>query len=250
MNLSVVIITKNEEKNIARCIESVKGLVNDIVVVDSMSTDKTEEICRYFPNVRFVQKEWAGYSAQKNFGNSLAKNDIIFSLDADEALTQELKEEISNLKIEEKSAYMLRRRTHYCGQWIRFSGWQRDNPLRIFNRREGQWDSRTVHERVEFQSEVKCIKLNSSLNHFSFQTLRHHVDKMVHYADLASQQNRNRSLGYLIIQSIFSPLFRFIKHYLIKLGFIDGFRGFCISVITAMGNFLKYALAVYHRGDY
>ena len=249
MNLSVVIITKNEEKNVARCIQSVEELADDIVVVDSMSTDGTKRICESFSKVRFVQKEWLGYSAQKNFGNSLAKNDTILSLDADEALTTELKKEISNLQFKKGTAYILRRRTQYCGQWVRFAGWQRDKQLRIFNRQDGKWNADQVHEKVEFQSRVKCIRLNSFLNHFSFPTMRSHVDKMVHYAYLASQKNRHRSLCYLMGQAVFSPPVRFIKHYVIQLGFIEGFRGFCISIITAMGNFLKYAFAIYHRSD-
>ena len=249
MSMSAVIITKNEEHNIGRCIESVKDIVDDIVVIDSMSTDKTKEVCKRFSNVHFVQKEWSGYSAQKNFGNSLAKNDVILSLDADEVITPELQKEISNLRIETKSAYILRRRTYYCGQWIRFSGWQKDKQLRIFNRQDGQWNSNHVHEKVEFQREVKYIKLNFFLNHFSFPTIRSHIDKTVCYAYLASKKYHKQNPSYLMMKAIFSPPFRFIKHYFIQFGIMDGFRGFCISTISAIGVFLRYIFAIYHRGD-
>ena len=123
--LSAVIITKNEERNIGRCLESLAGVVDETVVVDSFSEDKTREICELFEGVRFIEHEWMGYSDTKNHANSLASNDYILSLDADEELSEELREEILGIKrgLNENVAFSLNRLTNYCGHWIRHSGW-------------------------------------------------------------------------------------------------------------------------------
>ena len=139
--LSVVIITYNEERNIGRCLDSIKDIADDIVVVDSFSTDKTEEICIPY-NVNFIKRSWEGYSLTKNFANKQAKHDWIFSIDADEALSEELKHSIMQAKkIGINQTYEICRLTNYCGHWIRHSGWYPDIKLRIFDRGTSDWQT-------------------------------------------------------------------------------------------------------------
>ena len=170
MLLTAVIITKNEEFNISRCLQSLKDVADEIVVVDSFSTDSTEEICKSF-NVRFVQQEWLGYSEQKNFANSLASNDWIFSIDADEVLSDELKKSILELKnknISDDNVFSMNRLTNYCGHWIRHCGWYPDRKIRIWNRKVGKWQGE-IHETIEFLTEIKetAFEEATSIRHFS-----------------------------------------------------------------------------------
>ena len=141
MQISAVIISHNEERNIRRCLESVQSVADEIVVVDSLSEDKTEEICNEF-NVKFVKQQWLGYSEQKNLANNLATNDWILSIDADEELSEELKKSILELKnnnISDDNVFSMNRLTNYCGHWIRHCGWYPDRKIRIWNRNVGMW---------------------------------------------------------------------------------------------------------------
>ena len=151
LKLSVVIITLNEEKNIERCLQSVKDIADEIIVVDSYSDDRTEEICSEF-GVKFIQQKFKGYVDQKNDGNALASHDYILSLDADEALSEELAASISQVKENwQFDAYAMNRLTSYCGKWIRHSGWYPDRKSRLFDRRKARWTGHLVHERVEVE---------------------------------------------------------------------------------------------------
>ena len=156
--LSVVIITFNEERNIARCINSVKDIADEIVVVDSYSTDNTKNICSNF-DVIFIQRKWEGFSAAKNFANSMSKNDWILSLDADEVLSDQLRETIKNLKFKNEFSYCsFNRLTNYCGSWIRHSNWYPDKKLRLFNRKNSEW-SGLIHEELS-------VPVNIIIKHF------------------------------------------------------------------------------------
>ena len=170
MLISAVIITKNEERNIRRCLESVKDVVDEIVVVDSLSTDATEEICRGY-NVKFVKQQWLGYSDQKNYANGLASNDWILSIDADEQLSEELKTSINEIKkndISEDKVFSMNRLTNYCGKWIRHCGWYPDKKIRIWNRNVGSW-SGEIHETIVFSAKTNEILLEGDLLHYSLK---------------------------------------------------------------------------------
>ena len=164
MLLTAVIITKNEERNILRCLNSLLDVADEIVVVDSGSTDRTEEICNSF-NVKFVQQEWLGYSEQKNFANNLASNDWILSIDADEELSEKLKNSISELKnqrLSDDEVFSMNRLTNYCGHWIRHCGWYPDRKIRIWNRTVGKWQGE-IHETIEFSAEIKETSASYSI---------------------------------------------------------------------------------------
>ncbi len=237
--LSVVIITFNEEKNIGRCLESVKGLADDIVVVDSFSTDDTAEICKKY-KVNFIQKTWEGYSENKNYGNSLAKNDWILSLDADEALSAELIQSIASLKqSSEAGLFRICRLTNYCGTWIKHSGWYPDKKVRLFDRRSTHWEG-SIHEKLCNIKEHAVPVIKGDCYHYSYYSLRDHKAQARRFSEMAAQDlfTKGKSAGWLKI--IFSVLFKFVKGYIVKLGFLDGMAGWRIATVSAHAVFLKY----------
>ncbi len=237
--LSVVIITFNEEKNIARCIQSVKDVADEVLVVDSYSTDRTEDICRTM-GARFLQHAWEGYSPQKNYANSMAKYDHILSIDADEALSDTLKSILELKDNWTKAGYRMNRMTNYCGKWIRHGSWYPDRKLRLFDRTKGGWVG-TIHETIEFSQEVPTGFLKGDLLHYSYTTIADHVRQANHFTDITADQAFARGKKAGIIKILCSPLFKFIRDYIFLLGFLDGYYGFIVCRISAQASFLKYA---------
>lgn len=186
--ISAVIITKNEEKNILRCLDSLQGLVDEIIVVDSFSVDGTPQICRAFPDIQFVQTEWRGYGETKNFGNSLAQSDYVLSLDADEELSPELRQEILHLKPNLSGVFSLNRLTNYCGTWIRHSSWFPDYQMRLFPRKLGQWNKSVVHEHLVFSEPLQMSHLRGLLFHYSISSLEQHILTVNRYTSLAAER--------------------------------------------------------------
>ncbi len=238
--LSVVIITFNEEKNIGRCIDSVLDVADDIVVMDSFSTDRTEEICRS-KGVRFFQNKWEGYSEQKNYANSLAAHDWIFSLDADEALSDELQKSILEAK---RSPYRpinrICRMTNYCGKWIHHSGWYPDVKVRFFDRRQNHWEG-LIHERLNVGEESIIPVFKGDCHHYSYYTIEGHWKQAKHFSALVARDLFKRNKKPYLLKQIFSPVFKFIRMYLFRLGFLDGSAGFMIARISAYAVYYKYA---------
>jgi glycosyltransferase involved in cell wall biosynthesis len=238
--ISAVIITYNEERNIARCIDSLKEVVDDILVVDSGSTDKTEEIC-IRQGVRFMQHKWENYSTQKNYGNSQAKYSIILSIDADEALSDELKKSI--LKAKEGQTftdYEVHRLTNYCGKWVKHCGWYPDKKLRIFNREKARWDG-LIHEKIIQDTGHTTGFLKGNLLHYSYYTLSDHINRVNKFTDISADALFKIGKKTSLIKIYFSPVFKFIRDFFFKLGFLDGYTGFLICRISAHAAFLKYA---------
>jgi glycosyltransferase involved in cell wall biosynthesis len=236
--LSVVIITFNEELNIKRCLESILAIADDIVVVDSFSTDKTEEICKQY-NVKFIQRKWEGYSATKNFANSQAQYDWILSLDADEALSEELKKSILKIKKKaETETYKFNRLTNYCGTWIRHCGWYPDAKIRIFDRNKAKWEGK-IHEQL-ITSSSPAILLKGDCLHYSYYTLDQHYRQSDKFSTLSAQSLYERGKKASIIKLWFSPAVKFINDYIFKLGILDGMAGYVICKISAYTTYLKY----------
>jgi glycosyltransferase involved in cell wall biosynthesis len=237
--LSVVIITFNEEKNIARCLDSVKDLADEIVVVDSHSTDRTASICEKY-KVKFVRHDWQGYSATKNFANAQAKNDWILSLDADEALSPELKR--SMLELKPGTAMItcgFNRLTNYCGQWVKHGGWYPDAKVRLFDRRITQWVG-TIHERLVFSTPQKILHLEGDCLHYSYYTREDHYKQLEKFTGMAAQDLYERGKRPDPVRQFLGPVAGFISNYFLKLGFLDGGAGFAIARISAYGTYLKY----------
>lgn len=237
--LSVVIITFNEEKNIGRCLESIKGIADDIVVVDSFSGDRTENICKQY-NVNFIQRKWEGYSDTKNFANAQAKYDWILSLDADEALSEELKASI--LKIKQNAdlkTYKFHRLTNYCGSWIKHCGWYPDTKIRIFDRRIIKWEG-IIHEKLIINSNEPAILLNGNLLHYSYYNIEQHYAQTEKFSTLAAEDMFKRGKKASVLKMYLSPVVKFISDFFIKLGILDGAAGYTICRISAYTSYLKY----------
>ncbi len=238
--LSVVIITYNEERNIARCLESVRDIADDIVVVDSFSTDRTAEICSRY-GARFIQNKFAGHIEQKNFAARQAKYDHVLSLDADEELSGRLKASIREVRENwTHDGYYFNRLTNYCGQWIRHTTWYPSRKLRMWDRRKGQWGGLNPHDRFHMQKGARTRFLKGDLLHYSYYTINEHLDKIRSFSDTVAWnyfRHRKRSGVFHIF---FRPAWRFVRDFFLRLGFLQGMNGIIISVNSAYETFLKY----------
>jgi glycosyltransferase involved in cell wall biosynthesis len=238
--LSVVIITLNEERNIGRCLESVKDITDDIVVVDSFSADRTEEICRQYNNLRFISRKWEGYSETKNFANLQAKYDLILSIDADEALSEDLKKSIISInETSDTTFYKFNRMTNYCGRWIKHSGWYPDRKLRIFNRNKAKWTGQ-IHETPEYDKTINIELLKGDLHHYSYYSISEHIERMNRFTDVSSLELFEKGGKACLFRQIWKTKIKFLSVYFWKLGFLDGYYGFVIAVLSAMSEFVKY----------
>ncbi len=238
--LTVVIITKNEERNIGRALDSVSKIADEIIVVDSYSTDQTKAICEK-KGAHFVQTEWQGYSTTKNFANSLAKSNYIFSLDADESVDKDLEKAI----LAEKSkgftgTYSVNRLTNYCGKWIYHSGWYPDKKVRIFPKEKTKWVGEFVHEELEFSEIFSTQELPGHLEHYSYYSYIDHRARADKYSMLTAQKMAAKGKSAGVLKPYISALGRFISMYIIKRGFLDGKMGWKIAIISAQSNIVKY----------
>ncbi len=240
MKLSATIITLNEERNIERCILSLKNVADEIIVLDSNSTDRTEEICLAH-NVTFVKRDWVGYAASKNYLNNLANFDYILSMDADEAVDEELEKAILKIKTESKpELYSVNRMTNYCGKWIKHSGWYPDVKTRIFPKEGCFWDGEFVHEELVYPEGSKIVQLDGHLSHYSYYSFEGHRKRADKYSTLTAQKMNKAGKSAGPLKPFLSGLARFVSMYLIKAGFLDGYMGFKIAQISAQSNVFKY----------
>lgn len=247
IKLSVVIITFNEEKNIERCLQSVQKVADEIVIVDSFSSDRTLEICRKY-ETKIYERKWQGYSHTKNFGNQMALHDQILSIDSDEALSPELEQSILEMKSNSLGGvFSFNRKTNYCGKWIHHCGWYPDVKIRLFNRNNTRWEGEYVHEELVFDQPLSVVHLPGDLYHYSFVSLGDHLQRVNKYSDLAASELQERHKNGLIFKMLFSPPGKFFKTYFFKKGFLDGFYGLCISAISAFDVFIRYAKVIQMR---
>jgi len=239
--ISVVIITFNEERNISRCLESLKDVADEIVVVDSFSKDKTEAICKEF-NVRFVQHAFEGHIEQKNWSITQAKYPHILSLDADEVLDETLKKSILEVKNEWKfDGYTMNRLTNYCGKWIHHCGWYPDTKLRLWDSRLGTWGGDNPHDKFEMNSDdPEIAHLKGDILHYSYYSLEDHYKQVAYFTDILAIAQFKKGKKAPLFIFVFSPIVKFVKDYFIKLGFLDGRVGFRICRISAFATFTKY----------
>ena len=238
MKITAIIPTLNEEVHIEDSIKSV-DFADEIIVIDSFSQDSTVEIAEKY-NVKIIQRIFDDFSSQKNFAIDLAKNDWIYILDADERVTPELKKEIISLlqKPMEKDAYWISRQSFFMGKKIRFSGWQDDAVIRLIHKK-CRYNSVQVHEEIMTKN-INIGRLKNKLEHYTYKNLDHFLAKIQRYSDWSAQDHFNKTPKVTFYHLYFKPFFRFIKHYIIQLGFLDGKVGFIISTIMAWGVFLRY----------
>jgi glycosyltransferase involved in cell wall biosynthesis len=240
--LSAVIITFNEERNIGRCLDSLRGVADDIVVLDSFSTDRTAEICRE-KGARFFQHNFDGHIEQKNRALGYARYDRVLALDADEALDETLRQSILGVKNNWTSeAYSMNRLTNYCGQWIRHSGWYPDRKVRLFDRRTARWGGVNPHDKVIVPAGDTVQQLCGDLLHFSYYTVEEHRARARRYAEIGAQAMFKNGQRGAWFRMLFSPVVKFIRNYFLKRGFLDGRAGWTICSITAWETYWKYKL--------
>ena len=240
IELSIVIITFNEEKNIARCIDSVKGLSKDVVVVDSFSTDQTKAIC-IEKGVRFIEHKFDGHIEQKNYAVAQAKNQYVLSLDADEALTEALRDKILSISNNwEQDGYIFNRLTNYCGTWIKHSGWYPDRKLRLWDSSKGRWGGENPHDMVIMDKGAQLKTISLDLLHYSYYTIEDHLKQVEYFTNINSRtafENGKTSSQFKIW---YKSTFKFFRDYILKRGFLDGKSGFLIAKISAKATAMKY----------
>lgn len=240
IKLSGVIITLNEEKNILRCIRSLKEVCDEIVVVDSGSTDNTKAICEQ-EGALFFTREFRGFSEQKNAALNKATYNYVLSLDADEYLSTELTESILKIKNNCKAdAYEMNRLSSYKGKWIKTSGWYPDTKLRLWKKDIGRWDGGAIHEKVSVDKNIKIAHLKGDILHNAYNSINEMQRKNMHYSELYALENRFKVASSLL-QILVKPPFTFFKSYILQRGFTQGFEGLLIAGAQSEWTFFKYS---------
>lgn len=248
--VSVVIVTKDEERDIGNALESVKDF-EDIVVVDSFSDDKTVEICREYTD-RVFQQEWQGYARQKQSAVNHAKKPWVLILDADERLTPELKEEISQLFADHQSrftrqdyyGFFIPRKNFFLGRWIKYGGWWPDYTIRLFRKDSAYVEEREVHEKVIVRGPVGY--LTSPMEHYTYRSISEYIKKMDNYSTLAAREiisKEDQSKASLLFKMTIRPAFTFLRMFFLKQGLRDGIYGFILAALYSFYTFLKYLKA-------
>lgn len=251
LKLSVVIITLNEERNIEDCLLSVKTVADEILVVDSYSTDRTEEICLRH-GAKFVKNKWEGIVAQRNFAQSLAMHPVLLNLDADERLSPGLIESI--LKEKEKGfplkGYSMNRCNNYCGRWIRHGVYYPDRKLRLYHKDCGRVEGSDPHEWVQLHKDYPVQKLAGDILHYSFRTFSEHIAQMNKFSTVSAETLFKRGHKPSGFRPFLSAFWAFFNTYIFRLGFLDGTYGYVIARNNAMYAFFKYAkLNELHKGN-
>ena len=238
MKISATIITFNEEDNIAAALESL-AWADEIIVVDSESTDRTVEIARQFTNQVYV-RPWPGYSAQKNFAAQRASFDWVFSLDADERVSEDLSSELQSLMRGEEpavAAFEMPRLTFYLGRWIRHSGWYPDHKVRLYNRKAASFEGEFVHESVKVNGRTE--RLSGDIHHYTVRDASDHHRRIDRYTTLAARELYQKGRRTTHLSLLVSPAAAFLRSYVFKLGFLDGAQGVAIARFAAHYVFLK-----------
>jgi glycosyltransferase involved in cell wall biosynthesis len=242
VSISACIITFNEEKNIARCIQALKPVADEILVVDSFSTDNTAAIAAGM-GVRVIKNVFKGYGEQKLFAQQQAGHDWILSVDADEVLSSELQNSLMKFKEHPQfDAYEINILANYCGTWIRHCGWYPQPKLRLWNRKKGSMNDSKVHEGIYlFDKDARTGKLQGDLLHYSYNHISDHIRKIENYTEVGARKDVERGKGCSLLKLILAPKFQFISEYIFKLGFLDGYYGYILCRNNAYASFVKYA---------
>lgn len=240
IKLSVVVITYNEEKYLARCLESVKSVADEIVVVDSYSTDKTQEIAKSF-GARIIEHPFEGHIEQKNWAITQASFPHVLSLDGDEALDSQLIKSVKSVKENWKAdGYVMNRLTNYCGKWVKHSSWYPDKKLRLWDSRKGSWQGTNPHDEYRMQEGSTTEHIKGDILHYSYDSIKQHLDQVNYFTDILAEQYLERGRKATLVKLLVNPTVKFIGSYFFQLGILDGIYGFAICTISAHATFLKY----------
>ena len=238
--ISAVIITLNEEKNIGKCLDSLKTVADEIIVIDSFSTDQTELIVKE-KGANFIKNKFDNYVTQHEFADKQATHDIILTIDADEVLSAELIDSIQKVKKYWRcDGYSMNRMTNYCGKWIKHSGWYPDIKLRLYDRRKGKWIGQKIHERFTLFEGSSKGHLKGDLLHYSYFSISQHVNQANKFTDITALAAFEQGKKSGILNTLFNPAFKFFRNYILHFGFLDGYYGYVICRISAHATFLKY----------
>jgi glycosyltransferase involved in cell wall biosynthesis len=239
--ISAVIISYNEEQYIENCLVSLKQVADEIVVVDSFSTDRTEEICNRH-NVRFIRHKFEGYVEQKNFALTLAAYPHVLSLDSDEALSEELIKSLLVIKERfECDGYFFNRLNNYCGHWMKYSRLYPDKQLRLFDSRKGKWMGPNPHDRFILDNGSVSCKVKGDLLHWNFETYEEHVEKMNKFSTIGALEAFKAGRKSGPFTAIYHSYWNFFRSYFLCGGFFDGYDGYISCSLSAYTTFLKYA---------
>ncbi|HUR10592.1 MAG TPA: glycosyltransferase family 2 protein [Flavitalea sp.] len=239
--LSVVVITFNEEKNIARCLDSVQAIADEIIVLDSYSTDNTLNLAREKKAI-VHQQPFKGYIEQKNSALDLATYPYVLSLDADEALDARLIRSIADAKKKfSETGYTMNRCSNYCGRFIRHGLWYPDKKLRLFNKKIARWGGTNPHDKIEMQVGSTTSHLKGDILHFSYSTIDDHIAQNNKFSSISALEMFHKGKRSSWYKILIHPVWTFILGYILRLGFLDGYYGFLIAINTAHLTFLKYS---------
>lgn len=238
--ISAIIITYNEEKNIERCIRSLEGIADEIIVVDSYSTDQTIYIASGLGAIIY-QNDFAGYIEQKNFALTKSSFPHVLSLDADEELSEQLRQSVLKVKADwSYDGYYFNRLSNYCGTWIKHGSWYPSRKLRLWDKRKGTWGGVNPHDIVIMQKGVSKKFLKGDLKHYPYYTKAEFIRQIYSFSEIFANSHFVNGTKATIIWLIIKPIWRFFRDYLLKLGFLDGKKGLTICILSSFETFLKY----------
>lgn len=245
MKLSVVIITLNEEDRIEDALKSCSGIADEIVVVDSYSTDRTLEIAQKY-GAKIYKNKFTDYGSQKNFALDKAGNQWVLNLDADERVSETLEKEIRRLKQTpdneiDADGFLIKRKTFYLGRWIKHSGWYPDRKLRLFRKDKSRWQGR-IHEGLILEG--KTGKIQGDILHFTYRNITDHINRLNRYSQMQAEDIARKKKKLLYLRTLLLPPVTFIRFYLWKLGVLDGLPGLVIALVSSWATAMKYLKAI------
>ncbi|WP_394249680.1 glycosyltransferase family 2 protein [Vibrio profundi] len=241
--LAVALIVKNEAKNLEACLKTVVDWVDEIVVLDSGSTDETEQVARKYTEKFHVNKNWPGFGPQRRIAQEYVESDFVLWLDADERVTDKLKVSIQQAveKNEPNTLYSICRLSWVFGRYIRHCGWYPDRVVRLYPTQLTQYDDSLVHEKVEISTDMNVKELSGDAIHYTYNDLHHYLVKSAGYAQAWAEQREKRGKKSSILEGMLHAIACFLKMYVFKAGFLDGKQGFLLSVLSAHSTLVKYA---------
>ncbi|ANU37749.1 glycosyltransferase family 2 protein [Vibrio scophthalmi] len=241
--LAVALIVKNESQHLDACLKTVKDWVDEIVILDSGSTDNTEEIARKYTKKFYVNTQWPGFGPQRQIAQSYVESDYVLWLDADERVTPELQSSLLAVvnNMPSNTVYQTTRLSWVFGRYIKHCGWYPDRVLRLYPTKLTQYNDALVHEKVEVTKEMKIANLHGDLIHFTYSDMNHYLVKSAGYAKAWAEQREKKGKKSSLTQGILHALSCFIKMYIVKAGFLDGKQGLLLSILSAHSTFVKYA---------
>ena len=241
--LSVAMIVKNEAQGLAKCLETVQGWVNEIIVLDSGSSDETVQIAESFGAKVYVNSDWQGFGKQRRLAQQYVTSDYVLWLDADERVTPELKQSILQAveKDDKNTVYQVSRLSEVFGKQIRHSGWYPDYVVRLYRTDFAQYGEELVHEKVHYPKHATVKKLSGDLLHFTYKDIHHYLVKSASYAKAWAVQRANAGKKASLLDGVTHAVGCFVKMYLLKAGFLDGKQGFLLAILSAHSTFVKYA---------